>query len=239
MKAIKDNTTGRWDLEGVEDSKVTYGKILTMLQAKVPFSFSRWGDGEFNAILGNNPKNHNCDMHEYFSDMGERLQRILWSFTEYVKPQPYIMGLQPLSLSHSRALEVQKLIDGLNIKWVNADTLHNASIDERLKRFFEVLKTRKVVLIGPKHLEFFKTTHLVIPDLNCWKVYEGVKEQVNKFIWQNPKENVIFLLCASMMSEVLIHDFKDVGCTFIDCGSVLDPYAGVKSRSYHYKMEIS
>jgi hypothetical protein len=48
----------------------------------------------------------------------------------------------------------------------------------------------------------------------------------------------VVLLAASMMSEVLIDDFADHHHTFIDIGSVLDPYCGIKSRRYHHKLKL-
>jgi len=39
-----------------------------------------------------------------------------------------------------------------------------------------------------------------------------------------------------MMSEVLIDQLSYSENTFIDCGSVFDPYVGVKSRRYHHKL---
>lgn len=229
MKAIKTESTGRWSLEGVEPSEATYLRILQKLEHKEPFSFARFGDGELNAMMGK--AGHNCDKHEYFPDMGKRLKQIFLS-----KPE-YMVGIQPLSVSQEKYLP---LIEQAEINFVNADVIHNASIDERLGRFFDVLKTRKVVLVGPQHLEFFKATLLVIPDRNCWLEYERIKDIIQFVMIDFEKigeTNVVFLLCASMMSEVIIDTFKNSGHTFIDMGSSLDFYAGKPSRSYHYKMQ--
>jgi hypothetical protein len=225
MNAIKDETTGRWSLEGVEDSVVTYERILRMLQTKEPFSFARYGDGEFNAIMGK--PGMNCDGHSYFADMGARLKAILNS-----EPK-YMVGIQPLTVSQFRYNDYWK---HLNIPWVNADCLHNASIDEKLGRFFDVLKTRKVLLVGPKHLEFFKAAQIVIPNINCWTEYRNIRSTIYEFL--TDKKDWVVLFCASMMSEVLIDDFDGSQNTFIDLGSALDVYAGKISRSYHKLLKL-
>lgn len=225
MVAKRDDLTGRWTLEGVEPSEETYERIKHMLRDNVPFKFARYGDGEFFCMSGKIGKN--CDKHEYFPDLGQALNDA-W----YSKPE-YIVGVQPLSV-HGGLYQKVKEAGPRNI--VNADVLHNASIDGKLGELIEVLKPRTTIIVGPKHLEKMNTTHLVIPDLNCWKHYEDICDLI--LISLGMSSNPVFLLCASMMSEVIIHRFKDVEATFIDCGSVFDPYCQVKSRSYHHKLKI-
>ena len=73
----------------------TYEDLISKLQNNEPFSFSRFGDGEINCILGASPgqdATQNCDKHKYFKDMGMRLYKILES-----KPK-YIMGMQSLAM---------------------------------------------------------------------------------------------------------------------------------------------
>lgn len=225
MKASRDETNGKWSLEGVEDSEITYQSILHKIRIKEPFCFSRFGDGEFNAMLGR-PGN-NCDGHAYFPDMGVRLKDI------FLSSPSYMVGIQPLSVSQEK---YSGIISQCQSVFVNADTIHNANIEEKLGRFFEELKLRKVVLVGPKHLSKLGASQIIIPDTNCWLYYDQIKVLLNKTV--NEFIDCVVLLCASMMSEILIEDFKNSGHTFIDMGSALDPHVGVKSRRYHHKMNI-
>ncbi len=233
MVPVKNEELGRWSLQGVEPSEDTFSDMTEKLSSFKSFCFSRWGDGEFNAILGNNEKPRNCDGHEYFADMGRWLKTILLS-----RPS-YIMGIQPLCLTSRRAFEIQALIDPLRIDWVNADAIHNASIDGRLGELLEVLKRRNVTLVGPQHLNSLATIQewkqITIPNQNCWLERQSIASHIARSF----APGMVYLLCASMMSEIIIDVFSDQNeATFIDCGSVFDPYAGVKSRRYHQKLKL-
>lgn len=221
VKAYRDEVTGRWH----SDLPDVFDLICEKLRNGEPFKFARYGDGEFNAIYGK--QGANCDGHEYFPDMGKRLREALES-----KPN-YIVGLQPLTLASERWPQIQK--DFPDIQWVDADSIHNASIDGRLEEMFRAI-SEDVILVGPAHLKplqyKYEYDFIEIPSVNCWQQYEYVVDSLMD------RKKAIVLLCASMMSEVIIHDFKDSSHTFIDLGSVLDPFAGVKSRRYHHKLNI-
>lgn len=222
MVATRDEQTGRWFLDGVESEAVTYENMINNLKDGINFKFARYGDGEIYAMLGR--KGANCDGHTYFPDLGKRL-------IQTIEQEPkYMVGIQPLSVSHL-PIQVAGFFGGF--KLYNADVLHSASIDGVLERLFEAISGRYLVVVGPSHLaSLFDGVHIVIPTVNCWLSYGSIKEQLAFHL----KEDAVVLLCASMMSEVLIKDFEDYNCTMIDCGSVFDPYAGVKSRKYHYKL---
>ena len=227
MKAYRDETTGRWH----SDLPDVFDLICEKLRKREPFSFARYGDGEFNAIYGK--QGRNCDGHEYFPDMGKRLREALES-----KPN-YIVGLQPLTLASGRWPQIQKDFPG--IQWVDADCIHNASIDGRLELLFTELRRRDVMVIGPAHIDNIAKALGVhwfrLPDSNCWERFGAVRNWIlNEHVKFN---DPVVLLCASMMSEVIIDEFKDYDyITMIDMGSVLDPYVGVKSRRYHHKLVI-
>lgn len=224
MKAYKNYETGRWYLEGVEPEEETYNKIVSNIKDGTPFKFARYGDGELNAMNGK--IGQNCDGHEYFPEMGVRL-------IESLNPENDIMvGIQPLSVNHYP--DMVKYYFKHFTKLYNADVLHSASIDGRIQPFFDALSGRYVILVGPAHLApVFNSVHIVIPSKNCWLQYEKVKENMKYHL---DVDDAVVVLCASMMSEVLISDFSYSKHTFIDCGSLFDPYAGVNSRKYHFKL---
>jgi hypothetical protein len=230
VKAYRDETTGRWFMDGVEDEKITYAKMIDDLKSHKAFKFARYGDGEWNCIF--NKAGHNCDGHQYFTALGASLRRVILS-----EPK-YIVGMQPLSMSYERSEQIKQLCTGLKINWVNADVLHNASIDRVLDKFLFALQGRYIILVGPTHLyNFFENcVHIAIPSVNCWLEYENIRQQIE--FHTDGVNNAVVLLAASMMSEVLIDDFADTHHTFIDVGSVLDPYCNVRSRRYHHKLKI-
>lgn len=224
MQAIKDNR-GIWNITDLEHWTVTYSRMNEDLKAGNAFKFARYGDGEIYCMKGKH--GGNCDNHSYFPDLGEQLRQ---SISE---PPQYMVGIQPLSVSHLRA-DVDNYFGHCTL--YNADALHNASIDSRLTKFFHALESRYIVLVGPAHLAsiFPNCVHIVLPSLNCWLEFEHVRQQIAFHI--DGINNAVVLLCASMMSEVIISRFEDYPHTFIDVGSAFDPYAGVRSRKYHFNL---
>jgi hypothetical protein len=199
--------------------------IVTMLDHGEAFSFSRFGDGEFNAIFG--VDGANCDGHPYYPDLGSRLRKVVES-----KPD-YLMGLQPLAVVFHGARQISGVAG--DRAWVLADSLHLASKEGRLGRFFDTLVGRNVTLVGPGHLhelsEAREWTHHTVPSRKCWTQYSEIRELLKGSI---PAADGVVLFCASMMSNVLIDDLYRFNSanTYIDAGSVFDPYAGIDSRAY-------
>lgn len=265
MKAYRDEITGRWH----SDLPDVFDLMCEKLRKREPFSFARYGDGEWNAIYGK--KGANCDGHEYFPDMGERLRRIVKKRSEAsidakatIQPVAdkcnvtkeelsaasalntnYFFGMQPLTVASEKILQIEKDFPGID--WVDADSIHNASIDGRLDELFGCLQFSMVVLVGPRHLSslghrFKHFRQWTIPERNCWGDFNDTVVAISSSISVSITKNVkplVFLLCASMMSEIIVDQFYGYGHTFIDMGSVLDPYAGVRSRRYHHKLNIN
>ena len=210
---------------------MTYKELLNKLTNGENFSFARYGDGEFNAILGSNQP-HNCDKHQYFKDMGLRLLKIIQSSPDYV------MGLQGLAQrQRENDKDFHDLIAGID--WIDADIIHKASIKGDLYGLFEALSTRKSILVskvGLLNINWKITgvkpfAHVAINEKDCWLDYKEISQQLKAII----SPDVVILYCAGMPAEVFIDDiyneFKDV--TQIDIGSAFDPYVGLDIRSYH------
>jgi hypothetical protein len=222
MVAIK-HPDGTWDIEGLEPWWITFERMCKMLKVKESFKFARYGDGEIYCMSGRIGRN--CDKHEYFPELGLALHQA-------AENADYMVGIQPLSVSqglHKDNFDYESLY--------NADVLHNASIKGMLGKFMNELADRDTILVGPEHLSKVADVYISIPSVNCWKEYDNVRQLLWFALHDNP--DAVVLLCASMMSEVLIDKFKDHPNTFIDCGSVFDPYHNVKSRRYHHNLKIN
>lgn len=197
---------------------------------ELPFHFSRFGDGEWNCIFG--AQGHNCDKHEYFPDLGARLKQIIES-----RPK-YMVGIQELALRGEHGAEIVNLTDQLKIDWFNADVLHKMSIYGRLGPFMNAIRRRRKIIVGPIYLMSIALGvkyHIPIEEKNCWLEYGAVKEILSYTV----KPGDLVLLCAGMMSNVLVDDFKDHPVTMMDVGSLLDPYAGKFTRAYHKTLELN
>ena len=228
FKASRDEVTGMWELSGVPHWEKTYSNFVEDLKANKAFKFSRFGDGEWNCIF--NKVGQNVDGHKYFPDLGNALRRVILS-----KPE-YILGMQPLSMSYDRSEQIKEFCRNMDIKWVNADVLHNASITKQLNKFLSALQGRYVILVGPAHLSSFfpECVHIVTLPVDCWLEYKAIRQQIEFHI--DGVNNAVVLFAASMMANVLVDDFADRPHTFIDIGSVLDPYCNIFSRRYHHKL---
>ena len=76
--------------EILKNYKPRIGDYVDKLKRNVPFSFSRYGDGEWNAILGK--PGMNCDGHEFFPEMGKLLKQTV------LNPLDYFYAIQGAAL---------------------------------------------------------------------------------------------------------------------------------------------
>ncbi|MFA5208497.1 MAG: hypothetical protein WC428_07690 [Candidatus Paceibacterota bacterium] len=216
---------------------IFFDELVSKLQESDPFSFVRYGDGEWACIFGMQSKN--CDGNIYFTDLGKALEKIVLS-------QPhYYMGMQYGALVsdyYNLKDKIYPFIWDLNINWVNADILHRASEFNKIQPFFKALKARQVILVGANYFDRLKLfpfiDHVIIPPHNCWLVkdtiYNQLVEKINRL-----EAGLVVLFMASMTTNVLIDDLYKIfghNTTFIDIGSVFDPYLGLNKRRYHYKI---
>ena len=230
MYASRDELTGKWTLEGVEDDKITFKNICEMLKSGKNFKFARYGDGEIACMM--RKEGRNTDKHQYFKDLGENL-------VKSALLADYMVGIQPLAVSMHEEY-INKIFENYKDKnqLFNADVLHSASIDGKFYEFMESFKHRHIIYVGPIHLTEISedNLHIVTDYVDCWKQYEQICQDLDFYI--DGIVNAVVLLSCSMMAEVIIDRFKDYPHTFIDTGSLFDPYCGVNSRKYHFKLKI-
>ena len=212
---------------------LTFDDICRKLTERDNFSFQRVGDGEWHAILGDSGMN--CDNHPYYHEMSLALAMTL------LQDQACYMGMQPFALKRLGARIHEWIADnGCDIKWCDADIIHDASTDGRLGELHDALRGRKIILVGPNHLrqiaQKMQAVYVNCPDkYPCWKawttMYTDMSEQLEK--------DTVVLYCAGMPSGVMIDKAcREYGNTItqLDLGSALDPYAGRLSRRYHQKI---
>jgi hypothetical protein len=210
---------------------------VSLLAARKPFSFARYGDGEWAALLGR--EGANCDGHRYYPELGERLRQAI------IKPLPYFYGLQPRAM-RSDGREIAKFLrkHDVNIPWHNADVFHDANIDGALLPFIQQLRSLPVVMVGPPHLKDLPSTlfsfaaYIEVPPKDCFLAVEELKARILET--GRGRQGLVFALSASMTANVVIHDlYPALGDThwLLDLGSLWDIYAGVRSRSMHTRLD--
>lgn len=220
------------ELSGLED---VFAQICADLREETPFAFSRFGDGELRVVARyagrSNGWRHRppapSRAHEYFPELGRRLHEVLLS-----RPK-YLLGAPPLWFVRYRA-ELDKLTAG-QARWVDAFCFRNAIVGEAFEQFFDALRAKRVILVGAGHLgalaEEQGWSFLEIPPRDCWLRHA----ETNAALTGELDDRDVFLFCAAMMSNVLIDELhrRNPDNTYVDMGSALDGYAGVKSRAYH------
>lgn len=211
----------------MDSKKLTYNELVRRLNSNENFSFSRFGDGEWKAIMGVNGMN--CDKHIYFKDMGDALHNVL------INNPKYDIGLQPLAYRIFKNV-IDDYISYYNLTFCDSDILHKASIKGLLESFFDAIKNRNIMLIAPSRLMFLREINLkvgiTIPEINCWNSYKDTLRKILEEI----TDDMVLLYSSSMMSNVLIDDVYNIHqnkVTQIDCGSLFDPYINLSTRSYH------
>ncbi len=199
---------------------------------RVPFALSRWGDGEWSAILGRSGRN--CDGHRYTKRLRRDLSAVL------VAQPPYDLGLQAFAMRRfGRSINAWLAHRGLSPDWVDADVFARASIAGTLRPLMEALARREVVLIGPAHQialsQFFPLArHIIVPDQNCHEDVERVVAETEDAL--RPFADAVLVVSASMSANVIVDRiYRNGGSrhTLIDCGALWEPYLGRATRSYH------
>ncbi len=209
---------------------MNFETVIEKLRNNEPFHLSRWGDGEFLCMLGKEGKN--CDGHDYTPILSEELNRV-WADIEECEPNQFHL-VQPHAL---RTVEgIESFINGKHFD--SSDLFVKASQKCELGKLFAALKDKYLILVAPKRFEdwelFQVSKHIVIPDKNCFSLYEDcIKhiEYAHQLSYKQDKKQVT-LYCSGMMTNVLISE-QPTDETHIDLGSVLEPYIGHSNRKYH------
>lgn len=198
----------------------------------VPFSFARFGDGEWMAILGRTGAN--CDGHRYFPELGQRLREAA------TEDRGYTYGIQRSSVRKDGAAIAAFLRrHEVRRQWRNADVFHYASRDGMLFPLVEQLRRMEVVVVGPAHLRsldcrVFRYTHFVeVPARNCFLELRRIKNEILR--WGRDRSSVVYSISASMAANLLVHDLVPIigkSNWLVDFGSLWDVYAGRASRRY-------
>ena len=203
--------------------------------ADKPFTFSRWGDGEWRSVL-NKGSGANCDGHTFFLDMGKQLSQVLQA-----KPQ-YRLGMQNFAMRlYGKSIEhYLKQHNLTSLQWYNADVFHYGAIHGKLQEIVAAVATRRVLIVGPSHLKALNGKglpfwrHLTVPGKNVFLHLKGIHDQIKELL-AAATEPVLVSVSASMPAEILLDWlYSDFGHkhTLIDFGSLWDQLVGVKSRAY-------
>jgi hypothetical protein len=207
-----------------------YNDYLADLKEGKPFTLSRFNDGEWMSILGFDGRNtDNCAFP--IAAIGLR--------TALESAHPIYYGSSNHTLRQFRSRVNSYLTENkIKVEWYDADVFHKASMRGLILPFFSLLKKKKVLLVAPDIIKRIYNRiayrhHVSVPDQNATAEVKRIVSDIYEY-WREEKPNVI-LFCAGFATNIMIDNlYSLIGeeTTMIDMGSVLDPYCGVRSRSY-------
>lgn len=220
----------------VDDVALQY--YIQKLYTGTPFTFSRFGDGEWAAILGK--KGENCDGHFYFPQLGERLRQTL------IDKKEYIYALQNAA-RRSFGKEIYSFVKkhSITVHWHHSDVFHYANREGKLFPLINQLRNKHVVVIGPDYLRaldgrVFRYRHFIdIPRKNCFLETQRIKAAINEYEKNVPIPKV-YAFSASMATNVIIHElYSSLGRNnwLVDFGSLWDIYVDNDSRAKHLNLD--
>jgi hypothetical protein len=217
--------------------------FIDLIRARDAFAFSRWGNGEWNSLFGRT-HGQNRSGHRYYAEMGVELRQVL------LNHPPYMLGMQNLALRLYEGRIEEWLTENKldNLDWVNADVFHKASIRGQLAPLVQALHNApSLTIVGPAHLRklgkflgFQNYVEIPLPD--CYLTVSETLQNVMQIASTIPIGSVIGFSAAqpaNLMIDALARSLVGQRLILIDFGSVWDPYAGVKSRSYMKDMDVA
>lgn len=199
------------------------------------FTFSRWGDGEASVLLGD--KGQNCDGVQYTPSLAYALRNVV-SDNNIPKYSNYHFGLLGIARTYGGERLQKYFKKNTKIQWEDGDFLTNASKLGKLLPLIQVLRSKRVLYVGPKHLRSlgqvgaFEISKFV--EVPLYGAFEEEKRICSDIIRDWGQTDLI-AVSMGIGAKVLIHNlYKVIGQvrSIVDFGSTFDGYVGVYSRKY-------
>jgi len=215
----------------VNPRDTTIEDVAAWIRSGEPFTFTRYGNGEWDLILGRGT--HTGSRSQTFTTSLRRAMR-----ETVIEHDGKKMGMQSRRylqklrlLSHAEAWLTKH---GVKIAWEAGDVLHWASKRGELAPFVDALNATSPLFVGPDYMERIPLDGdvMVIPSRNCWQQVDGIEEAIRKH-----GQNRTVCISAGPAAKVLIHRLRSEPMQLIDCGSLWDVYCGVVSRKYHNEID--
>ena len=171
------------------------------------FQFIKFGDGEFLCMMGS--IGHNCDLHPYSRDLGEKLSQAY----------QYLAPLESAYIAEWREDKFEGFTRELNSKlpcspqYVPYEALLSNNLDSELYHLYKGVKDsrRKKIFIGNKRMRGIIRlldidNFIEIPEINCFAKYDSILNALKPL---NDTNN-IFLFSAGMPAKCLIHELVSI-----------------------------
>lgn len=232
------NESGHGDSLNFENSdrdskgSILIGELVRFVESKTPFVYVRYGDGEFNSMIGSNRKN--SDGHRYFPDsMGVELKRVLTEVRDWTSEGIIRIGGW-WDDRHDAFVDSNNL--RYTVPWCSPAIFYYEILSLRALWFMAAVRDFEgpKVLVGNEGIraaaKTFNAEFVEIPALNCWLEYDRIKAECDSHL----KNGSLFIHCAGMMSSVLGWDLwkQDQSTIQIDFGHTISACISKARRKY-------
>lgn len=244
-----------------EETSLSVGHILQSLASKTrvtstPFLWLHWGESDF-MCLANRRTAHNVEHTDYHSrcvydglkkailgDDGTKDAAVIQALGAFFlckeTHRELYSGMQNFILTNSELGHAPKyqFYDSFYLPVGNESSPATSSWVMAAKS-----GNRPIVLVGPDHLaslhcmlSYVKHFRIPLPTEGCEDVEPLVNGIVELSQSQYSDQSVLFVVAGAAVGKIIAHEafkklqHKDV---FVDVGSSLDAYAGVRSRDYN------
>ena len=212
------------------------------LAAGKPFTFARYGDGEWRTIIGGKYIGQgNSNGCTFTLKLSNALRQVLQN------NKPYIHSILRIATrQHQSEMEQFIIRNDCQVQWYRGDKLLDQSLIGNIYPFVEQLRERRILMVGQPFLRklvnkgFFKpVTYIHPPPTNAIEYKNKILNRVREIIERYNIDTVLW--SSGLHTKVFVDDlFDDYGkeITMIDCGSMWDGYMNVPSRSYIRRGQI-
>lgn len=219
-------------------------KFLSKIKLNKYFSLSRWGDGELSILdgkfidlreKGDGEFRFDPNLDEY-----TELRKKLFLSYNYNDDDYYIGIACPCCVGNEKFqyMKEKSNQDDEHLTWANLFV--NGNYSKTVNEFIPELNNHIVNLVVNKNSKLnnlpFNINKVWYIDKDAWKDNYYLIDEIKKYIFDNNVKNEIFLFAAGPLANILTYElwvFCSKNNTYIDIGSILDPYLQLKlTRGY-------
>jgi hypothetical protein len=223
-------------------SRKFFDKVIADIEADKPLSVLRYGDGELTCMMhskkGGGGVNYDGDL--YSPILGNMIKDSIMNPT-IADNFHYCLGEHCHQIGLIRDLTRDRIWNA-SIKFEDAFVFVHAGMDGRLQKLVDLLNQKHSIFVAPEYLQTLPIAfneRVISPKNNSF----GKKDDIAKEIISKLSENeTSVVVCALGMSAIpiILNLYRSNGSkhTFIDIGSVFDPYVeDGKYRSHFEKIK--
>lgn len=220
-------------------SKKFFEKIIADIEADKPFSVVRYGDGELTCMMhakkGGGGVNYDGDL--YSPILGNMIKDSIMNPT-ITDNFHYCLGEHCHQIGLVRDLTRDRIWNA-SIRFEDAFVFVHAGMDGRLQDFVDLLNTKHSIFVAPEYLQVLPINfneRVVTPKNNSFGKKDDIAKEV---IAKLPENETSIVVCALGMSAIpiILNLYRSNGSkhTFIDIGSVFDPYVEEGRYRSHFE----